>query len=268
MLDRYGSFSRIVLYTRKRRENSLGFAAYDAMLPAKIDPEKFAETFYGEEAAQCVPKEPERFLIPCPVRDSTVLHDHTEPVPGFLSWHPGESWYDAGARILSLGARPFSVKNGRVRIETAAALSGSRYAGFLGAWSWCSTPARGGRGYGMLVRGPFRTFDIHSAPRLRFLIQGTGGTWTLWARIHVRDERSSRFTFAVDGIVIPMEEIYGAENGWCYASEQVWKWVPAARVELSPGAHQLEFLALAATLRVDALELVPEGEYPAVEGNG
>ncbi len=60
--------------------------------------------------------------------------------------------------------------------------------------------------------------------------------------------------------MIPKERLYGNGGLWRYDAEQIYRWVPAVRLQLGEGEHILHVYALAPGQRYDRFCLKKETE--------
>ena len=65
--------------------------------------------------------------------------------------------------------------------------------------------------------------------------------------------------------MLPEEELYSKGNLFRYEAEQIYRWVPAARITAAPGEHILQVCPLASGLRIDRLYLTKGEELPPLD---
>lgn len=259
-MERYFAFSRMILYTKPRKENELAGLRGDGRLP---DAECFAagcEAFYGKLS-----------LRPRPVfyasgewqKDGLALTDRIV-VPEQYAPPVSPEWY------LEQGRRGFQESRGAICLEAAAALAQSTLAWQEnalpdGIWRHCAGESFGRSGLAMYIRPTEQTWTFADAPKLNYRFACEGGRYTVWllAKFNVKEE--SVYGIAVDGEQIPREALYGNGCLWRYEAEQIYRWVPVTAIELKKGEHLLQLGCLAAGMRFDRIYMTTGGEYPPQE---
>lgn len=257
-IDRYFSFSRIVLYTEERKENSLGMTSQDGRLPEEFDAEAFAGSWYGDR--KLLPR-PALYLPSVPVGDSLTAEDIQirQTMWGRTA---------APQEILAKAAAPaVMLADGSIRIEAAEALAETKYA-FTenGPWQYCASPSHGETGLAMYIRQMRPVIgDPKAAPSLHYRLQTSEGTWTIWLLMQMWGIDTSQFALGIDGTVIPNKELYGGKPIWRYSMEQVWKWVPVQTQTFTEGEHELVLYSQSAHLRFDRIYLTRGEELPPLD---
>ncbi len=256
-VDRYFAFSRMIIYTKPRKENELAGLRGDGRLPDEECFEKGCETFYG------------RILLrPRPIfyasgewqRDGLALTDRIV-LPERYAPTVSPGWY------LKRGEEGFSESRGAVCVDAAAALAQSRLAWSEnalpdGIWRHCAGESFGRSGLAMYLRGTGKNWSPSDAPSLNYRFACEGGRYTVWllAKFNVKEE--SRYAIAIDGEQLKEEVLYGNGCLWRYESEQIYRWVPVTAVRLEKGEHLLQLGCLAAGMRFDRIYLKTGEEYP------
>lgn len=259
-MDRYFAFSRIILYTKPRKENELAGLRGDGRLPDAECFREGCEAFYG------------RILLrPRPIfyasgewqRDGLALTDRIV-VPERYAPTVSPGWY------LKRGEEGFSENRGAVCVDAAAALAQSRLAWSEnalpdGVWRHCAGESFGRSGLAMYLRGTGKTWSPSDAPRLNYRFVCAGGRYTVWllAKFNVKEE--SRYAIAIDGEQLKKETLYGNGCLWRYEAEQIYRWVPVTAVRLEKGEHLLQLGCLASGMRFDRIYLTTGEEYPPLD---
>lgn len=257
VIDKYVSFSRFVIYTRKRKPASLVYDFTDQTLPREWDLQNFVKDFYGEEASHLSPR-PVLYLPKVRRGDTLTLEDVSICPQWYGSKVTPEYFIEAGKSI-------FGEVEGAIRIDMAAALSCSEYASMAGnGWLYCNSPSYGESGLAMYIREEGLSFSVENAPKLSYKIGVHGGKYRVWIRAFFWDIAASHMAFAIDGKIYDEKQIYGGKSIWSYSSENVWKWIPALEVELLAGEHTLEVYALSSRLRMEQLYITTGEEHPPV----
>lgn len=262
----YFAFSRFVIYTGKVRPNSLGLRFYDpylGMLPEEFDADGFSRKFYGEEAAMGEGA-PVVYMNDTPSGNPNKSNDYygLPKVPAAPVGIP---------EILSMAKEPRAEHNGAVLIEAAAALMQTENAYMtdstdedtLAFWSWANAPSHGESGLSMYLRYPGLVMeDAAPAPALHYMVQTTGGAYTIWARVLFWGRKSARFTLGIDGSIVPEKELYDGQQIWNYSAENVWEWIPLYHTRLDAGEHGISFHMMAGETRIAQLYLTRNGNRP------
>lgn len=259
-VDRYFAFSRLVIYTGPRKENNMAGIRGEQSLPMEWDMTKWCDDFYGKQELLPRPmfytayrKAGDGLALTCRVAQAERYGKRVEPC-----------WY------LEQGSRVCREEGGAVRIDAAAALAGSRNAwtkdaGQSGLWRHCASESFGQSGLAMYIRTPERRWEPDNAPSLNYRMLCKGGVYTFWmlSKFNVREEGS--FALGIDGKTMPRELLYGKGNLWRYEAEQIYRWVPVTRMELSVGEHLLQVYALASGMRYDRFYITGGEEEPPMD---
>ncbi len=262
-VDRYFAFSRLVLYTRPRKENNLaGVRGYQA-LPREWKMGEWCREFYGEYELSPRPvyyasyeSGGDNLGATCQKYQAKQYGQKAEP-----------DWY------LERGKHAFEETDGAVRIDAAAALAQSVWAwtedvqGQQRLWRHCASESFGRSGLALYIRIPGLRWQAPDAPCLHYRFRCAGGTYTLWmlSKFNMREE--SVFAVAFDSSLVPQEQLYRNGSLWRYEAEQIYRWVPVACVELDAGEHVLGVYALAPGMRYDRFYLTRGQEQPPVDSD-
>lgn len=256
-VDKYFAFSRFVVYTVGRKENSLAEADGDQHLPQDFAVSVFADSFYGLEEPEM---RPALYLPLRHVGDSLAKEDiYVAQSQAGTAVEPEQ--------ILASGMQPFKEKSGCVKIDAAAALAGTDAAFTKGdCWKYCNSPSYADTGLAMYIRDVSLLWSQpECAPSLHYKMQMGGGRYRIWLLVHMWGLPTSHMALGIDGIIIPENELYGGQPIWRYANEQVWKWIPVWEAEFAEGEHELTVYSLSSHLRFDRIYLTKGDELPPVD---
>jgi len=261
-VDSRFAFSRMLLYTKPRKENNLAGIKGCQRLPGKWDVRRWCAEFYGE--MEIGPRAVE--YIPARQTKDTLekLGEEIQEKGAAETIEP--SWY------LERGGRIFEEQNRAVRIDAAAALSGSRYAWKQGGcWQHCAGESFGRSGLCLYVRGRAAGRNNNTAdgqeraeeiPALHYRFVCGGGNYTLWMLVKFRDADTSRYQIGIDGAELSREALHGRGDLFRYEAEQIYQWASAASMKLSGGEHILDVYGMAAGMRFDRFYLTAGTELP------
>ncbi len=283
-IDRYFAFSRMVIYTKPRKENSLAGIRGAQALPKEQDLTMWCNAFYAQgnqEDIRPIPPRPVFYAVRGNDRDSLTVTCREEQVECFGRTVTPD-WY------LEQGNHIFAETDGAIRIDAASVLAQSNDAWTQetekseqagqqarGLWRHCSSESFGRSGLAMYIRTchsdhltektPELCWKPETAPSLNYRIHCSGGTYTLWmlSKFNVREE--GFFGIGIDGKQIPAEKLYGNGGLWRYEAEQVYRWVPAATIPLARGEQTLHIYALASGMRYDRFYLTKGEEQPPMD---
>ncbi len=259
-VSKYFAFSRFVVYTKERRENSLGRENGDQHLPAAFDGKGFVRQMYGKEAAGLLPR-PVYYLPRNPQGDSLAMEDIVVQPACWGRPVKGEELVELGRDISE------EKDGGGMLIECASALAESLYARTgSGLWKWCTSPSHGETGLAMYIRQAKRTWTEEEAPSLHYRIRVQGGEYRIWVRAMMWGDDTSHFTVCLDGERVPERALYGGHGIWRYSNEQVWKWIPVWEASLEAGEHELALVTFSARLRFEQIYLTRGEELPPALG--
>ncbi|MGN0313908.1 MAG: glycosyl hydrolase 115 family protein [Fusicatenibacter sp.] len=256
-IDSYFAFSRLILYTEKRKENNLAGIAGNQLLPLEFDSKTWADKFYGAIALRPRPVE---YASLTSGQDSLLVTGMMQ-YPEFYGRKVKPAWYTESGR------HSFGEKGGNIRIDAAAVLSRSSCAYAISdLWKHCGSESCGGTGLAMYVRerGQFFSYSLE-APSLNYRICCQGGTYVIWILCKFNQPEEGVFGIGLDGDLIPKEELYNKGSLWRYEAEQIYRWIPAAVREIEQGEHLLRIFALASGMRYDRIYLTRGEELPPLD---
>jgi len=263
-VDKYFSFSRFVIYTKERQENTLGIRGGDMRLPLNFDASGFCWDFYGKEAYELPPR-PIYYAFRKQKDDG--IGEHMEFLDHYGTPIPA-------SEIVEKGQYVAAEKDGRIFIEAASALSESKNAFTEGeGWDYCNAPSHGESGLAMYIRkeealDSYRNTSwggssaVKKAPSLHYVFDARGGTYRIWAKILIWGKSESHFTIGLDDKIYSEQDLYGGQDIWRFSAENIWRWVPLADVKLRGGKHTLRYFALSAGVRLEQFYITATDELP------
>lgn len=259
-IDKYFAFSRIVIYTGLRKENNLAGIRGAQPLPVERDWPVWCDLFYGKH--ELLPR-PVFYAAPENSSDTLTVNCQMVQAECYGS-EVTPDWY------LERGKHVFVEADSAIRIDAATALAQSDFAwadsdSDKGFWRHCSSESFGRSGIAMYIRTPGLDWTPESAPSLNYRIQCEGGIYMLWilSKFNVREE--GIFGIGIDREIIAQDRLYGNGRLWRYEAEQIYRWVPAAQIQLGKGEHELHIYALASGMRYDRFYLTGKGEKPPMD---
>ena len=261
-VDDYFAFSRLVIYTKPRKENQLAGIRGIQHLPKQWDVKKWCDAFYGN--MEIGPRAVEYAPVHMPPNVDTLgrLAECVQ-VKAYAEKVTPDWYFKKGSRIFEEGS-------GALRIDAATALADSPFAKKSGAlWRHCAGESFGRSGlclYGLYVSGAKRTWEsTEDAPSLHYRFSCTGGSYRIWMLIRFSDERESHYRIGIDGAVLSEADSYCHGKMFRYESEQIYQWVPAALLTLKEGEHVLDIYSMASGMRFDRFYLTRGSELPPVD---
>lgn len=286
-VDKYFAFTRFVVYTGERRDNN--FAAVYNMaranaaarentesgatteaetntvremrrlqrLPVEFDAERFALDFYGEIALKPRPVEYAPLENP---KDTLVAADLIRQDEAYAATVAANHYLRAGESV-------FAERGDMIRIDAACALSGSGNAYVYGGpWRHCGSESYGRSGLAMYVgKQAADRAGGGETPTLNYRIQCRGGEYVLWLLLKFGMKEEFDFGVGIDGRTLSKEELLSRGNFWRYETEQIYRYLPVARLALVEGEHLLSVYAKAAGLRFDRICLVKGEALPPMD---
>lgn len=303
--DKYFAFSRLVIYTKPRKSNSLAGIRAEQPLPSEWETAKWCDDFYGKYE---LPPRPVFYAAAENSQDTLAVtcravqaQRYAEPVE--------PDWY------LNRGRRMFEEIRGAVKIDAASALAQSEYAwtrepqeeagkchartvscqetavrtgrreewesvpgcedakgsatadtaAHNGLWRHCAGESFGRSGLALYIRTPELSWQGQNAPSLNYRFACQGGRYTLWMLSKFNVREEGFFSVGFDGVEIPEERIHAKGSLWRYEAEQIYRWVPVTQAELAAGEHVLHVYALASGMRYDRFYLTKGGEQPPMD---
>ncbi|MDE7021704.1 MAG: glycosyl hydrolase 115 family protein, partial [Lachnospiraceae bacterium] len=255
-VDAYFAFSRIIIYTRPRRENQLAGIMGNQRLPEKWDVFRWCEAFYGK--LETGPR-PVLYVMAKAAEDTLIkLGEEVRDKAEENRVNPG--WYS------ERGGRMFVEENGAVRIDAAAALAGSGFAWKSGeGWRHCAGESFGRSGLCLYVRERQDMAKSGKIPALHYRFECGGGKYTFWMLVKFRDAEACCYGVGIDGVRIPENALSFGGNLFRYETEQIYQWVPAAELTLAEGTHVLTLYSVNAGIRFDRFYLTKGEELPPVD---
>lgn len=266
-IDKYFGFSRLVLYSGRRKENRFAGAAERLIkagaartLPEKFDALGFAGEFYGEITLK--PRAVE-YARPEKEYDTLAAADLVKQDEVCARQVETAYYFRAGARRFEEQGRASRFR-GCILIDAAAVLSATPWAFAEGAgWRHCSSESFGRSGIAMYVAE--REGRVSLSPSLNYRINCSGGEYTLWLLAKFQKKEGSFFGVGLDGRELPREELYCQGCLWRYEAEQIYRWTPLVKLALSRGEHCLSLYSRGKGLRIDRIYLTRGSELPPMD---
>lgn len=260
-IDKYFAFSRFALYTEERRENNFVGINGDQNLPLLWNQEEWAERFYGKIVLKPRPVEYARIELET---DNITKDDLIRCAEKYADKVKPEWYLQEGSCIF---AEQLIEREEAICIDAAAALAQSDYAYTSnGEWQHCNSESYGRSGLAMYIRKRGIRFQtMEEAPTLNYRIKCQGGEYTVWllSKFSVREE--AYFAVGLDGVPVPQEKLYWKGCLWRYEAEQIYRWVPLTKLEMTEGEHLLQLAGLASGLRFDRVYVTKGTELPPMD---
>lgn len=256
-IDKYFAFSRFVIYTKERKNNNYIGILGSQELPKLWNTASWIQEFYGNiilkprpiEYAQ-LEKEEDTLAAADLIKREEQYADTKEP-----------QWY------FRQGSSIFAENDGSVRIDAASALAQSAFA-YTSNYDWqhCCSESYGRSGIAMYIRQPELKWQAENAPTLNYKLSCSGGEYTVWllSKFNVREE--AFMGMGMDGVPLDKEQLYKKGCMWRYEAEQIYRWVPIGKVNMTPGEHTLQIYALASGMRYDRIYVTRGEELPPMDG--
>ncbi len=260
-VDPYVAFSRILIYTRPRKENNLAGFARKQALPEKLDILAWCDGFYGRMELGPRPIQYVR-----PEREETSLSLAGKIVyPAEYAPAIDPRWY------LRRGEKPFEERQGRIYIDMACALAGSASAWMEGTeevqWRHCAGESFGRSGLALYLRKKDQRWTREEeAPSLHYRFRCEGGEYTVWMFCKFDRKEEAYFGVGLDERTFQARELYRGGNLHTYEGEQICRWVPLLKCQAEPGEHVLHIYSLASGTRYERLFLTKGNGFPPMDG--
>lgn len=229
-------------------------------LPAEFDAEEFSRDFYGEIALKPRPIEYAPLENP---RDTLVAAGQSRQDEAYAETVEAGHYLRAGKNI-------FEEREGMIRIDAACVLADSANAYVEGGlWRHCASESYGRSGLAMYIRKQGTGWqcvpESGKIPSLNYRMRCQGGEYVLWLLLKYGMKEELDFGVGIDGRMLGKEELLGKGNFWRYEAEQIYRYVPVARLTLAQGEHLLSVYAKAAGLRFDRICLVKGDALPPAD---
>ncbi|MCM1254364.1 MAG: glycosyl hydrolase 115 family protein [Clostridium sp.] len=258
-VDDYFAFSRLIIYTKPRKENRLAGIRGVQCLPKQWEAVTWAKAFYGRMENR--PRAVEYAPVDTPSGEDTLARLSRNVQETEYAKKITPDWY------FQQGAHLFTEKDGAVKIDAAAALAQSPFAWKTGDdWCHCAGESFGRSGLCLYVRAGERVWErTEDMPALHYRFYAEGGSYTVWMLVRFRDERESHYRLGMDGEVWSEEKLYRHGNLFRYEGEQIYQWIPAAVYVIEQGEHILDIYHMASGMRFDRFYLTKGSELPPVD---
>ena len=278
-IDKYFAFSKLVIYTRERKQNNLAlfagvYGACDSAsnagcdrvdngrksmnysleeLPVIPDFDSLASKLYGDIALK-----PRRvYYAEKPYNNDTLVLTDTIIYPESYAAEKSP------ADILAAADGIFAEQGGSIKIDAATVIRQTENAFTTGGeWEYCNSESYGRSGLAVFVpEGVIE--EGEPAPAINYKVNCMGGKYTVWVYMRSHHIRPSVCKVDVDNVRLADEQMYN--NGrriWRYEAEFIWRWIPFAVTELGAGEHLLTIASQHAGVRFDRIYLTRNNELP------
>ena len=172
----------------------------------------------------------------------------------------------SGEFYLGSGKKPFEETGCGICIDAATVLADTKNAYKTGeGWRHCSSESYGRSGLAMYIRSWVK--EGQEAPALNYRVKCSGGSYVLWilAKFGRKEEFEFGLGLGLDGRVLEKEELLNRGRFWRYEAEQIYRYLPVARLTLEEGEHMLSVYARAAGMRFDRICLMKDGNLPPAD---
>lgn len=257
VIDRYFAISRLVIYTRERKENNLGIIRGNQELLQTGYIEKWADDFYGK-----IELKPRREVF----ADRKVLKDSLIATDSFIQ---ADCYADTKRpeEILAAAGAVFAEKDGEIKIDAVTALEQTAYAYTEdGSWQHCSSESYGRSGLAVYIRRRgMRWENAGEAPKLNYRISCRQGVYDFWVLLRIDRAEPSYLELASDGKYVSPDLLYNRGKTWRYEAEQIWRCVPLAQLSLFGGEHLITLAVRNSGVRIDRLYMTSMGNLPPTD---
>ncbi|MNI16047.1 hypothetical protein D3C73_693670 [compost metagenome] len=293
MVDRYVTFSKLVLYASGEKATNLG-PAYS--LHTRRNPETSAG--YGAEGPEVDWNGVEQLC-------TELYHTALEEVPLPPVLYTDREFYEelvhqiflrcrahpqaalGAARYADFGGSTqeknitdefgtgrFMEAGGILAIEAEYALENSEHAYLTPArtggplvWSHLQAETNGRTGYAMHVAEPGMLWtEPGDAPGMHYQVSiHSPGVYHVWLLLRHHNSQSDSCYLALDGLAQPLSEQFNKGKLHTYNTAQVYYWCHMSDLKLTAGEHELSILARKSQLRIDRLYLTRGGELPPAD---
>lgn len=253
-VDKYFSFSKLVIYTKERKANSLGGATGDQKIPNPAYLKDFSEEFYGKID-----------LRPRYITYARTNQDHDSLTINSIRCQARTyAQQTTPAAIMEKRNDVFRESTGCIKIDAICALAQTKNAYTEnGEWQYCNSESYGRSGLSLYIK-EHKVFpaDINKAPSLNYRILTEGGDYTVWLLTKLDSRDNSRLAMGLDQNILEQDTLYGGGILWRYEAEQIWRWVPVTKLIMEKGQHLLQIYALSSGMRYDRIYLTQGEELP------
>lgn len=276
-VDKYFAFSRIVIYTKDKKESMFGGLYGDCSDMAVENEDSYADvkTFNSDckngmyvHCESAVAKilyenlilKPRPMLVAGVTPGSNTLPDTNTAV----EWNYDEGQLDCkldAQQLTAKAKRPFSEKNGIIMLDISSALADNDNAYMKGKWEYCLSESYNRSGFAMYIRKPGLRFD-DDKPSLHYKISCSGGTYSLWLLMKNESYDGAELLADIDGQILEKSEIAGGERIGNYCGERVYRWVRLWQHKLSAGIHEIGIYTPSSANRFDRIYITKGEEYP------
>lgn len=289
MVDNYVTVSKLVLYTRARKDINLGpipsshngnpVTECGLEYPAAdwTELEQLCEELYRTTAGD-IPLPDALYVSDAFHKKKDTTFISCEKLPQLELGAPryGEVWKSNGPKdiIREFGSGRFVEEDGVIAIEAEYALENSADAyltvstdGSDLAWSHLQAETNGRTGLALHVAPPGILWEEpEAAPGLHYRMDiRSPGQYRVWLLVRHYNNQSDSCYLALDGVARPLAEQPRKGNLHTYNTAQVYYWCFLSDLELAAGEHVFSILARKSQLRVDRIYLTLGDELPPVD---
>ncbi len=275
-VDKYFAFSRIVIYTKDRKDSMLGGLLWDDSLPCPamsrqcdnicdsdntVHDAVHASCYdVGEELYGSLKLAQRPMLVAGVTPGSNTLPDTNTPIE--WDYKTGQASYRITAKqIIAMADTPFAEKNGVIKLDMASGLADNDNAYMKGMWEYCLSESYNRTGLAMYIRKPGLKFD-DMKPSLHYRILCDGGIYSMWLLMKNESYDGAELLADIDGKVLERSELSGGERIGNYCGERVYRWVKLWKQELAAGVHEIGIYTPSSANRFDRIYITKGEEYP------
>lgn len=258
-IDPYVAFSRIVIYTKPRKDNNLAGITGTQPLPEHLESGMWCDKFYGK--CRLLPR-PSYTAIREREGDSlqaSVIVRQQKAYAKQIAWNA----------YLSQAQSPFMEQCGAIKIDVASVLAQNENAwkdeNENARWRHCSSESYGRSGIAMYIRHMKSDLNGTSIPALHYRFLCAGGVYTIWLLSKFDVIEQAGYCMGIDGAAFSNEQMYNKGSLWRYEAEQIYRWVPAATCPLAEGIHVLDLYGVADGMRYDRIYIAKGQELPPMD---
>jgi hypothetical protein len=289
MVDNYVTITKLVIYTKPKRENNLGpvTSRHNQALTVEYgsespdvnwnEVEQLCKHFYRTDIEEVPPL---NLLYATREFFQTIdqIFMKCDQVPqaalGAKRYaHIGEAGGPKDV-IKEFGTGLFVEQDGIVAIEAEYALENSENAyltpsqdGSQMTWSHLLAETNGRTGFAMHVAEPGLLWEQPElAPAMHYRMSiSNPGEYRVWLLLRHHNGQSDSCYLSLDGQVKPLSELSAGGKLHTYNTAQVYYWCFLTDLDISAGEHIFSILARKSQLRVDRIYLTRGDELPPAD---
>lgn len=281
-LDKYVSFSKIVIYTKEFVPSNLGpcesfHADYNPLFEYRqyhfqFD-EEFAKELHRDILQNANAHLPDVIYAGKDFWSKNRLYLKNEVRTQSRLGEPKYTYDNKGNKnvLENLCNEIFCEKNGVIAFGSEHALLNSENA-YLRAdadgivWEHTQSETNGGSGIAMHIAQQGGSWDdAKNAPSMNYRIKSEGGKYNIWFLLKYDDAYSAGCHIGIDGKVILQKEMFAEGQLFNFGTQQNWVWMIVAEADMEAGLHTFSIYAKASELRIDRIYLTKGEEYPPLD---